>query len=102
MKVSLEFQYFEDCPNHIKMQNNISEAIKGLEDKIELTKVLVEDEETAKKVFFRGSPTLLINGEDIEGVPTLAEPSLSCRFYVNGIPNEDKIRQVVIQKINME
>lgn len=44
-KLKLEFQYFEDCPNHKKMSDNLFEAIKGLEDKIELIKVLVEDEE---------------------------------------------------------
>jgi protein-disulfide isomerase len=101
-KLKLEFQYFEGCPNHIKMQNNISEAIKGLEDKIALKKVLVEDEATAKQVGFRGSPTLLINDEDIEGIPAPQEPALACRFYANGIPDADKIRQIIIQKINME
>jgi len=102
VKLKLEFQYFEGCPNHTKMQNNISEAIKGLEDRIELKKVLVEDEATAKKVKFRGSPTLLINGEDIEGVPNPAEPSLSCRFYVNGIPSSDEIKKRIFQKIESE
>ncbi len=102
MKISLEFQFFEGCPNHIKMQNNISEAIKGLEDKIDLRKILVEDEETAKKVSFRGSPTLLINGEDIEGVPAPAEPSLACRFYIGGIPGADVINKIIVQKIKME
>lgn len=101
MKLKLEFQYFEGCPNHTKMQNNISEAIKGLEDKIEIKKVLVEDEETAKQVGFRGSPTLLINGEDIEGVPAPAEPSLACRFYIGGVPDPDIIRKIIVQKINM-
>lgn len=102
MKVKLEFQYFEDCPNHKKMSDNLNEAIKGLEEKIELKKYLVEDEKTAKKVSFRGSPTLLINGKDIEGIPAPEEPSLACRFYVNGIPGADKIRQLIIQKLNME
>lgn len=102
MKLKLEFQYFEGCPNHTKMQNNIIEAIKGLEDKIELHKILVEDEATAKQVGFRGSPTLLINGEDIEGVSVPAEPSLACRFYIGGVPNSDKIREMIIQKINKE
>lgn len=102
MKVKLEFQYFEGCPNHKKMSDNLIEAIKGLEDKIELKKVLVEDEVTAKQVGFRGSPTLLINGEDIEEVPTPEEPSLACRFYIGGVPNSDKIREKIIQKIDME
>lgn len=101
-KIKLEFQYFEGFPNHMKMSNNINEAIKGLEDKIEIINVLVEDEETAKKVSFRGSPTLLINGEDIEGIPAPEEPALACRFYANGIPEAENIRQIIIQKINME
>jgi len=102
MKVKLEFQYFEGCPNHKKMSDNLETAIKGLENKIELRKVLVEDEVTALKTGFRGSPTLLVNGEDLEGIPAPTEPSLSCRFYVNGIPSTDEIRQRIIQKINME
>ena len=102
MKISIDFQYFEGCPNHKKMSDNLEKAIKGLENKTELRKILVEDELTALKTGFRGSPTLLINGEDIEGAPAPKEPSLSCRFYANGIPDVDKIRQMIIQKINME
>ncbi|HCY75623.1 MAG TPA: DUF2703 domain-containing protein [Ignavibacteriales bacterium] len=102
MKLRIEYQYFEGCPNHRIMGENLKGALEGLEDKIELKKVLVEDEATAKQVGFRGSPTLLINGEDIEGVPARAEPSLSCRFYVNGIPSSDEIKKIIIEKINME
>jgi glutaredoxin len=102
VKLKLEFQFFEGCPNHIKMQNNIFEAIKGLEDRIELKKVIVEDEVTAKQVGFRGSPTLLINDEDIEGVSAPEEPALACRFYANGIPSSDEIKKIIIQNINME
>lgn len=100
--VKLEFQYFEGCPNHIKMENNLTEAVKGLEDKVEIEKVLVEDELTANKVKFRGSPTLLVNGEDIEGVPLPESPSLSCRFYSKGIPSSESIREKIIQSINQE
>ena len=102
MKIKLEFQYFENCPNHKKMSDNLYEAIKGLEDKIELQKVLVEDEETAKRINFRDSPTLLVDGEDVEGIHTPNEPSLACRFYINGIPSAEEIREKLIQKINME
>jgi len=47
MKVKLQFQYFEGCPNHEKLYKNLMEALSGLEDKIELEKILVEDDETA-------------------------------------------------------
>jgi protein-disulfide isomerase len=100
--LKIELQYFKGCPNHKKMVENLRDAVKDLEDKIELKEILVEDEATAKQVGFRGSPTLLINGEDIEGIPISTEPLLSCRFYVNGIPSSDEIRRMIIQKINME
>lgn len=100
MKVKLQFQYFEDCPNHEKLHKNLMEAIQGLEDKIELEKILVEDDETAKKVKFRGSPTLLINGEDLENLPEPEEPVLACKFYSKGIPDAEKIRERILQKLN--
>lgn len=102
MKTKLEFQYFERCPNHLKMQNNLYEAIKGLEDKIELEKVLVEDEVAAMQVKFRGSPTLLIDGEDLLGMPAPENPTLACRYYSKGIPTSEEIREAIIKKINPE
>jgi len=102
MKVKLQFQYFEGCPNHEKLYKNLMEAISGLEDKIELEEILVEDDETAKKVKFRGSPTLLINGEDFENLPAPEEPTLACRFYPKGIPTTEVIRERIIQKLISE
>lgn len=100
MKIQLEFQYFEGCPNYLKMQNNIYEAIQGLEDKIELKTILVEDDETARKVKFRGSPTLLIDGEDLLKMPEPNNPALTCRFYPNGIPTSEEIKNKILLKIN--
>ncbi|MHB9014283.1 MAG: thioredoxin domain-containing protein [Ignavibacteriaceae bacterium] len=102
MKVKLEIQYFEGCPNHKKMDDNLKEAIKGLEEKIELTKILVEDDNTAKKVSFRGSPTLLIEGKDVEDLPAPENPSLACRFYPGGVPSAELIRKMIIHKINQK
>lgn len=102
MKVKLEFQYFDECPNHKKMYENLLYAIKDIEDKIELNLILVKDQLKAKQIGFRGSPTLLIDGEDFEGLQEPENPNLSCRFYINGIPSPDEIRKKIIQKINKE
>ncbi len=99
MKLHLEFQYFEDCPNHRIMENNLKEAIKDLLDKIDLKKIAVEDIETAQKVKFRGSPTLLINGEDLLGMPAPENPVLACRFYPEGIPSSEKIKTEIINRL---
>ncbi len=96
-KLRIEFQYFEDCPNHKRMKDNLLKAMEGIEDSIELINMLVEDEQTASRVNFRGSPTLLINGEDVENMPAPERPSVACRFYPNGIPSAEAIRSRIEQ-----
>ncbi|MDL1894628.1 DUF2703 domain-containing protein [Sphingobacteriales bacterium CHB3] len=110
-KLRIEFQYFEDCPNHKRMKDNLLKAMEGIEDSIELINVLVEDEQTASRVNFRGSPTLLINGEDVENMPAPERPSVACRlpaperpsvacrFYPNGIPSAEAIRSRIEQHL---
>ena len=54
------------------------------------------------QVKFRGSPTLLINGEDLLGMPAPSQPSLACRYYPKGIPTSEEIRKIILQKLNRE
>ncbi|MDL1892116.1 alkylmercury lyase, partial [Sphingobacteriales bacterium CHB3] len=49
------------------------------------------------RVNFRGSPTLLINGEDVENMPAPERPSVACRYYLNGIPSPEAIRSRIEQ-----
>ena len=98
-KIKIEYQYFEECPNHKILWDNLEAAIYGLEDKIELVKVLVENVETARRISFRGSPTLLIEEEDLEKLPAQESASLSCRFYLKGVPTSEIIRKKILLKI---
>jgi hypothetical protein len=94
-KVKLEFQHFHGCPNGPKLKAIIDIATIGLEDQIEFSEILVESNELASKIGFRGSPTLLINGNDTEGQPAPESANLSCRFYPNGLPTPEKIRELI-------
>ena len=102
IKVFIEFQYFEDCPNHAILSNNLLQAIRGFEEKIEMKKIIVEDEETAQQIHFRGSPTVLINGNDIEDAPAPHHASLSCRFYRNGVPSSDMIHKIIVEQLSQK
>ena len=66
-KVKITIQHFHGCPNSGRMIQNVLNAIRDLRDKVEYEEILVETNELAQKFKFRGSPTLLINGEDFEG-----------------------------------
>ncbi len=92
-KIKIEIQYFHGCPNSSEMIHRVKEAIKGSEEKIEYNEVLVESNELAEKLKFRGSPTVLINGEDIEGREEPESASLNCRVYEKGLPEVEEIRK---------
>ncbi|MCH8942514.1 MAG: DUF2703 domain-containing protein [Bacteroidetes bacterium] len=83
------------------MIHRVKEAIKGSEEKIELNEVLVENNELAEKLKFRGSPTVLISGEDIEGREEPESASINCRVYENGLPSVEEIREKILSNIEV-
>lgn len=98
-KIKIEYSYFDGCPNHKKLWENLKAATKGMDDKIEIVKILVNDIETARRINFRGSPTLLIENEDIEMAPAQEFASLSCRYYPNGVPSVELIKNKILLEI---
>lgn len=99
-KIDIIVQHFYGCPNGPKMITNVKVAIKGLEDKINYSEQIVDTSVLARKYKFRGSPTLLIQGEDFEGLKAPENPELACRFYPNGLPSDDDIKEIVFKMID--
>jgi hypothetical protein len=94
-KVLLQIQYIHGCPNSPGMIRRLKEAIGGIEEEVDYQEVLIETNEVAEKVKFRGSPTLLINGEDFEGREEPDQASLNCRYYPNGLPSIEDIKMKI-------
>ncbi len=92
-KIKIEVQYFKGCPNSPEMIRRVKESIMGNEENIDYREVLVESNELAEEIKFRGSPTVLINGEDIEGRAEPESAALNCRVYENGLPEVEEIRK---------
>jgi len=101
-KVEIEVQHFEGCPNSVEMINRVKVSISELSDYIVYKEILVETKEVADRVKFRGSPTVLINGIDIENMPEPINANLSCRYYKNGIPSVEQIRELIAIKLQDE
>jgi len=95
-KIKIEIQHFRGCPNSPELIHRVKEAIKDIEEKIEYNEVLVESNELAEKLKFRGSPTLLINGKDFEGSEEPESAALNCRIYENGLPNVYEIKKFIM------
>jgi glutaredoxin len=98
--IKIEVQYFNGCPNSEKVLEMVKGFVAKTKFKIDFKEILVETQEDAEKYKFRGSPTILINGKDVEGVEENKTPSLACRYYQNGLPTEESIlKEIKIQNV---
>ncbi len=97
MNIKIEVQYFNGCPNSEAVLKMVKEFVEKSELKIEFKEILVETQEDAEKYKFRGSPTILINGKDVEGVEESKTPSLACRANANGLPNKNDIKNIITE-----
>lgn len=64
MKVQL--LYILDCPWCLKTKKMIEQSLEELGVKAEVEEILIDTDEKAKKYEFVGSPTIRINGKDIQ------------------------------------
>ena len=99
-KIEIIVQHFHGCPNSTEMIANVKSALKRFGAEVINSEQIIDTPELAVKYKFRGSPTLLINGEDFECMEIPEEIFLSCRFYPDGVPSTEKIIEK-IEKILM-
>ena len=66
-KTKVEFLYFRSCPGHKKALINLKTALQESKVNADLVLINVTSEAQAAKVGFQGSPSIRVNGKDIEG-----------------------------------
>jgi hypothetical protein len=78
----IEVLYFDGCPYHGSTVDAVREAAAHLGADVELREVEVRDDEDARRLRFLGSPTVLVDGVDIEPeARTRTDYAMSCRLY---------------------
>ncbi len=79
--VKITFLYYEDCPSHEEALARLHQAIReeGVAAEVEVIKL--ETDEEAQRYRFVGSPTILVEGRDIDPPPPDARYALTCRAY---------------------
>lgn len=80
--MKLEVLYFDGCPNHEVLMPRLRElmARAGVQAPIELK--LVESVEAAERERFLGSPSLRVDGQDVDPVAgERTDFGLKCRLY---------------------
>ena len=95
-RMQIEVLYFEDCPNHLPTVERIDAVLREEGCTADVREVLVPDVQTAQRVNFLGSPTVRVNGIDIEPAALDRKDfGLMCRRYTGGVPSSELIRAAI-------
>jgi hypothetical protein len=78
--LTVELLYFDGCPSHERLMPTVRRLAE--EAGAELTLVRVETPEQAQAVRFLGSPTVRVNGDDVEpGAALRTDYGMKCRLF---------------------
>jgi hypothetical protein len=96
--VRIEVLYFDGCPNHETLLPRLREILarEGISTEIDLRRIT--DDEAAQRERFLGSPTVRVNGRDVEPeAERRTDYGLKCRLYrtptgLSGQPPQEWLR----------
>jgi hypothetical protein len=97
----VELLFWEGCPSHPEARQLVEEVLAelGIDAPIELREVRSQAEAEAER--FPGSPTIRVDGADIDAAGAAGSPSLTCRIYRRGdgraspVPTREQIKEAL-------
>ena len=94
--MTIEILYLPGCPNYLPAVEQVERVLSSESLQAEILSRAVRTDAEARELMFSGSPTIRVNGEDVEPHQT-SVPSLAWRLYENrsGIPSEELLRVAI-------
>lgn len=104
MSHDVELLWFSDCPNHPAARQMLQDVIAGLAPGTPIREVDATDPAIAERVHFPGSPTIRVDGRDVD--PSFIDPgdyTPRCRLYrtdagLRGLPERRWIEDAFLRK----
>jgi len=101
MNRHVELFYWDGCPSHPEALELLHAVMaeRGLVATVELREVRTDEEAVA--LAFPGSPTIRVDGRDIDEEGASGTPSLTCRIYhlpdgrVSPIPSRQQLEEAL-------
>ena len=101
MPVTVEFLYWAGCPSHPEARELLEEVLqaRGVDVGVDVREVRTQEE--ARELAFPGSPTIRVDGRDVDPAGAEEPPSLSCRIYrlangrVSPVPTREQIEEAL-------
>lgn len=98
--MKIDVLYFEGCPNHQPALDLVRTVVNDLGLRAELNEVEVKSPDDVDRFGFLGSPTIRVNGQDIE--PSRRRDrnfAMSCRRYGDGgVPLRDLLERALSEE----
>ena len=96
--VKVEILYFDGCPNHEALLPRVQRLLASQSTPAELGLLRIVDDEAAQRQRFLGSPTVRVDGRDIEpDAEQRTDYGMKCRLYytptgLSGQPSDEWLR----------
>ena len=99
--MQVTFLYYEDCPSHDVVLERLRTVLFEEEIEVDIEIIRVETDERAQQLHFIGSPTIRVDGRDIDPPLPEAHYALTCRAYqlengrISPLPSTEMIRRAL-------
>src|SRR5215472_3979557 len=92
----IEVLYVPGCPNHQAAIDSLRNALRSAAIDAPIQEIAITDDAMARQLKFPGSPTVRVDGRDVESNPH-GSYGLACRLYSNGtgVPSLEALRRAV-------
>lgn len=106
--MTVELLYLPGCPNHEATAKLVQSVLRAESMPAEFQEIAIRDYAEATAHIFPGSPTIRVNGQDIENVsPRQLDVGFACRTYVvdgkhQGVPPRSWLEQAIRTAANQE
>ncbi len=94
--MQIEVLYFDGCPHYLPTLDRLKTILRQEGLSTGISTIEVKNESDAKALRFFGSPTVRVNGVDIDADSRhIDDTGLACRRYAGGIPSDEMIRTAI-------
>jgi hypothetical protein len=99
--VRIEFLFWEGCPSHPEAKELLEDVLaeRRIDAPIEMHEIRTKEEAVANA--FPGSPTIRIDGRDVDPAGAEEPPALTCRVYrfpdgrVSPVPSREQLEEAL-------
>ena len=99
--MKIELLFWRECPSYPEAQQLLEDVlrVRGIDEPVEVREVTSVEE--ARRLSFPGSPTIRIDGRDIDPAGASEPPALNCRIYhlpdgrVSPVPTREQLEEAL-------